>query len=158
MITNRCQHAAHCTGPEQALRERRGGGKKKDLVKKKDPHLHSKDQQKVLDKDPHGAGLNKNVTKVEEGGKQNQTNQTEKSSSFLGWFGLDGKEKELVNKTDPHQGKDQQKESDKDPQGANLNKNGTVEEGKQNQTNQTEKSKSGQKSKGHSLSNLNLGG
>ena len=111
-------------------------------MKKKDPH-QGKDQQKVSDKDSHGAGMNKSVTKVEEGGKQNKTNQPEKGASFLGWFGLEGKEKELVNKTDLNHGKDQQKASDKDPQGANSNKNGTLEEGrKENQTNQTEESTS----------------
>ena len=62
----------------------------------------------------------------------------------------------MGNKTDPHQDKDQQKASDKDSLGAALDKNRTLEEGvKQNET---EKSKPGQKSKGHSLSHLNLGG
>ena len=162
MITNRCQHAAHCTGPEQALRGGRGGGKKKDLVKKKDPRPHSKDQQKALDKDPHGAGLNKSVTTVEEGGKQNQTEKTqstveeegkqnkpETGNSFLGLFGLGGKEKDLGNKTDPQQDKDESKKLKKD-------KNGTLEEG--GKQNQTEKTKSVKKSKSHSLSHLNLGG
>ena len=136
-------------------------GKKKenDLVKKNNS-LKGKNPQKASDKDSRGSG-NKNGT-VEEGGKQNKT---EKSKSVLGWFGLDRKEEEegeeegeedLGNKTDPHQDKDQQKASDKDSLGAALDKNRTLEEGvKQNET---EKSKPGQKSKGHSLSHLNLGG
>ena len=89
-----------------------------------------------------------------EGGKQNQT---QKRKSFLGWFGLDRKEKEedLVKKNNSLQGKNQQKASGKDPHWAGL-KNGTLEEERKQK--QTEKSKSGQKSKAHSLSHLNLGG
>ena len=106
------------------------GKKKEDDLVKKNNSLKDKNPQKASDKDSRGSG-NKNGT-VEEGGKQNKT---EKTKSFLGWFGLDGKEKDLGNKTDLHQDKDQQKAMKRNPLGAALNKNGTVEEGvKQNQT------------------------
>ena len=137
----RCQHAAHCTGAEQVSKEGKAGKEGKQ-----NPHHGSKDQNKISDKDPNGVGLNKNGTTVEEEGKQNKP---ETGNSFLGLFGLGGKEKDLGNKTDPQQDKDESKELKKD-------KNGTLEEG--GKQNQTEKTKSVKKSKSHSLSHLNLGG
>ena len=123
------------------------GEKEKDSAKKKDLD-EGKDKKNVSKTDIKGAGLKKNETLEENvsdtGVKRaklnKQTvkeNQTEKSTSFLGWLGLGSEEEDPAKKKDEDKG--QKKNTEKE---SGLSKNGTAEEGNKEKTNQTEKSSS----------------
>ena len=123
------------------------GEKEKDSAKKKDLD-EGKDKKNVSNTDIEGAGLKKNETleenvsdmEVKRAKLNKQTvkqNQTEKSTSFLGWLGLGSEEEDPAKKKDEDKG--QKKNTEKE---SGLSKNGTAEEGNKEKTNQTEKSSS----------------